>query len=157
MKFIEVEVPAFRVVGISLRTSNARMDEIGAFFGRFFAEDVLSKIPGRADRSWITLYSSYESDHTGEFTMTLGAIVARDHPVPRGLVALDVPAQRYAVFPARGAMPAALVDTWQRVWTAPIERAFTYDFDAHDSAESVDVHVALRPSRARSDGRIVAP
>src|SRR5437016_3279485 len=144
MKHRIVSKRAFQVVGIAQRTSNARPAEIGALFRRFHAENTLAKIEDKLDDSAITLYTDYESDHTGPFTMVLGAIVHRADRVPNGMVARTVPAQRYAVIEARGAMPAALIATWSAVWASDLPRSYGVDFDLFSGPDAADVHVALR-------------
>jgi predicted transcriptional regulator YdeE len=139
-----VAKPAFQVVGVPLRTSNSRGEEIGALFGRFFAENTLARIPDKLGDGAITLYTDYESDHTGLYTIVLGAIVSRTEHVPPGMVTRTVPAQRYAAIESRGDMPAALKATWFEVWRSDLPRSFGVDFDLQRGSDAVDVHVALR-------------
>ena len=144
MKHRIVSKPAFRVVGVPLRTSNARGEEIGALFGRFFAGNMLAQIQGKLGDGAIALYTDYESDHTGLFTIVLGAIVSRADRVPPGMIARGVPAQRYALIESRGDMPSALKATWSEVWSSDLPRSFGVDFDLYVGSDAVDVHVALR-------------
>lgn len=139
-----VEKPAFQVVGLSLRTSNARGDEIGALFGRFFAGNLAALIPDRRGDCVIALYTDYESDHTGMYTIVLGGIVSRTSVAPADMIARTVPAQRYALVESRGDMPAALMETWRNVWSSDLPRSYGTDFDLHHGSDAVDVHVALR-------------
>lgn len=93
---------AFTVVGIAVRTSNAREmtadGVIGNQWGRFMTEGVLAKIPNKADKAMVAVYTDYASDHNGEYTFLLGARVTSDADVPAGMVAKTIPAGRYAVF-----------------------------------------------------------
>src|SRR5579862_3952346 len=97
-----IEQPAFTVIGISARTTNA--DEtsgkgvIGQQWARFMKEDLLSKIPNKADSNILAVYTDYESDANGAYSFLLGAKVNSAGNVPAGTVAKGIPAGRYAVF-----------------------------------------------------------
>ena len=68
-----VEENGFTVVGIGARTSNAKeMTEQGVIpkqWERLMKEDLVNKIPDKADSSIIAVYTDYESDKDGEYTI----------------------------------------------------------------------------------------
>jgi predicted transcriptional regulator YdeE len=155
-----VEQPAFTVIGISARTRNA--DEmsgkgvIGQQWARFMKEDLLSKIPNKADSNILAVYTDYESDANGAYSFLLGAKVNSAGNVPAGMVAKGIPAGRYAVFTTeKGALAKVVPETWSRIWalskSAPGgNRAYQADYELYDqraadsqSAE-VDVYVGIR-------------
>ena len=150
-----VALNGFTVVGVAARTTNrAEADpaaaKIPALWGRFFMEQ--DQISGRLDPDVVFgVYTGYESDHTGEYSLIVGAQVSAATNVPQGLVSVAIPRGRYLVFTAEGEMPAALIRTWIEIWDyfsdAPkYERAYTTDFERHDRGRPsvVDVHVAVR-------------
>jgi predicted transcriptional regulator YdeE len=145
----------FTVVGVAARTTNrAEADSetarIPAVWQRFFSEQ--ERIRNRREPEVvIAVYTAYESDHTGEYSVIVGAEVSAATVVPQGLVSVAVPPGRYLVFTAEGGMPAALINTWIEIWeyfarTSKYQRAYSADFERHDRnrPSAVDIYVALR-------------
>src|SRR5438105_2947626 len=62
----------FTVVGIAVRTSNAREAAadgvIGKQWERFMKEGILAKIPNKLDAAIVAVYTDYASDKDGEYT-----------------------------------------------------------------------------------------
>jgi len=149
-----------KVIGIELRTSNAReanpaTAQIGGLWRKFLEEILIEKIPNRKDEGVILgVYKNYESDHTGLYSLVLSAEVTRLDFVPEGMVGLTIPAGQYLVFPARGPIPDAVIETWQRIWSyfpssSGFQRAYTFDFERHQwNAETqqaeVDIYIAVK-------------
>ena len=123
--------PAFTVVGMACRASNDHPETVGAFWQRLSAEGVWDRIPNKADHRIISLYTDFETDHTGSYTLLVGARVTDVEAVPDDMVVINVPPARYAVFKSTGPMPDALLATWRRVWDSGLVRAYTTDFDVY--------------------------
>ncbi len=144
----EIEsLPRFVLVGRTCRASNADPAPIGALWGAFFGGGGAAQIPGRVNDDLYSLYYEYEGDHTQPYTMLLGCRVADDVDVddlPEGLVATTVPAARYAVHDVSGPQPDTLIQAWQQIWEAPLDRTYSGDFDHHVAPDRVRVHVAIR-------------
>jgi predicted transcriptional regulator YdeE len=144
------------VVGIDVRTTNAeeadpKTARIGALWQRFFRDGVLEKVRGRKGGAILGVYTSYESDHTGLYTLIVGAEAASLDGQPAGLAGIAVPAARYLVFKAKGPMPKALIEEWGRIWqffasATEHARAYTSDFERHDPTkpDEVEIHIAIR-------------
>jgi predicted transcriptional regulator YdeE len=157
-----VRVPRVHIVGPSVRTTNADeasgKGKIGGLWQRFFAQDLASRIPARAHPTRVYgVYTDYESDHTGPYTLVVGCpVVTPPSSLPEGMVSVTVPEGDYLAFAARGAMPRALIDTWGRIWghfeSASRQRSFTTDFELHDSEtpSEVQIHIALGRERISS-------
>lgn len=155
-----VEQAGFTVIGISARTRNA--DEmsgkgvIGQQWARFMKEDLLGKIPNKADSNVLAVYTDYESDANGAYTFLLGAKVNSAESVPAGMAAKRIPAGRYAVFTTeKGALAKVVPETWSRIWALPKSapggnRSYQADYELYDqrAADSqsaqVDVYVGIR-------------
>lgn len=141
--------PAFTLIGISARVSNSAPEKIGALWARFMSEGVLAKIPNRVNDDVYSLYSEYESDQNGPYSVLIGAAVTSAAEVPDGMTAQSVPAATYAVIPVRGLLPGAVVATWINVWQTPLARTFSADFDLYRKTTGglpeVSVHIAIRP------------
>jgi predicted transcriptional regulator YdeE len=140
------------VVGYVVRTTNAdEMDparaKLPALWQRAGAPGAFAHVPGRVDENLYAVLTDYESDHNGAYTQIVGIGVRTVPRLPEGMVAVRVPAVQALRVEARGQMPQALVEAWQRVWkhtesggTPP--RAFTTDLEVHHP-EGVDLYVAV--------------
>lgn len=135
---------SFAVVGITVRTSNANAHEIGALWGRFYETGAARRISESGDATIYSVYSDYESDHTGSFTVLIGCAVPENSVVPDGMSKRSVSAGRYAVFPAIGELPASVVKAWSSVWDTPLDRVYNTDFERYSSDGAVTVHVGVR-------------
>ena len=155
-----VQQTGFTVVGIAVRTSNAKEmtadGVIGKQWGRFLREGVLAQIPNKADKSLVAVYTDYASDKNGEYTYILGAKVSLDRDVPAGMVAKKIPAGRYAVFTSdKGPAPKVVPEAWMRINSLPKsevggDRVYRADFEIYDERVSdpqntvVEVYVGIR-------------
>lgn len=155
-----VQRKAFPVIGIAVRTNNAREmtpeGVIGKQWARFMQEGLLGKIPNRADENIVALITDYASDKDGDYTQVIGARVTKADQVPAGMVAKQVPAGRYAVFTSeKGPVAQVVMGTWQRIWATPKtapggDRAYKTDFEVYDQrtrdpqAAVMDVYVGIR-------------
>jgi predicted transcriptional regulator YdeE len=155
-----VRQTGFTVVGIAVRTSNAKEmtpdGVIGKQWARLMQEGLPGKIPNRADKSVVAVYTDYASDNNGEYTYLLGARVTSDSNVPAGMVAKKIPAGRYAVFTSEKGRAAKVVpETWMRINSLPKsavggDRVYGADFEIYDERAAdpensqVDVYVGIR-------------
>ena len=155
-----VEQAGFSVVGIAVRTSNAKEmtadGVIGKQWGRFMQEGVIGKIPNKADQSIVAVYTDYASDKDGEYTYLLGARVTSDSEVPAGMVAKKVPGGRFAVFTSeKGVAQKVVSETWMRINSLPKsaaggDRSYRADFEIYDERArdpqnlQTDVYVGIR-------------
>lgn len=146
-----IEGPALTLVAVQARIEPDRaMEQIGALWGRFMAEGLLRRIPDRPDdHTIVAAYTDYESDHTGEYTLLLGAPTRDTAEPPDGMVRRTFAAQTYARIQATGPIPQVVQQTWQSVYTSPLPRAFTADFERYDVRNmgehaQLELHLALR-------------
>src|SRR5579863_7932594 len=155
-----VEGKEFIVVGISIRTTNAKeMSGNGVIarqWDRFMKEGLLNKVPNKVDSNILAVYSDYESDVNGAYSFLLGARVSSADNVPSRMVAKQVPAGRYAVFTSeKGLVGKVVPETWSRIWAVPKSapggnRAYQADFEVYDQRAAdpqnaqVDVYVGIK-------------
>jgi predicted transcriptional regulator YdeE len=148
---------SFYVIGISVHTTadaEAKGDgQIPALWQRFLGESTTG-IPDKADEDVYAIYSDYGADQS--FSYTLGAHVTSIDHVPAGMVALTVPAGRYAVVTsATGPLQEVVPALWQKIWTmTPAElggkRSLKYDYDIFNMQgidpqnAQVDAYVGLQ-------------
>ena len=150
----------FTVVGIALRTNNAKEmtvdGVIGKQWGRMMTDGLLAKIPNKADQSIVAVYTDYASDYNGEYTFLLGARVSSDSGAPAGMVAKKIPAGRYAVFTTEKGRAAKVVpEAWMRINSLKKsavggDRTYSVDFEIYDQrandpqSAQVDVYVGIK-------------
>ena len=155
-----VEQPEFMVAGIAVRTSNASEmtpeGVIGTQWARLMQEDVLAKIPNKANASIVAVYTDYASDKDGEYTYLLGARVTSDAGLPAGIVAKKIPAGKFAVFTTeKGPGPKVVPETWMQINSLPQsvaggDRAYRADYEIYDERAmdpqnlQADIYVGVR-------------
>jgi predicted transcriptional regulator YdeE len=146
-----VDVQPFVVSGISVRTVNSDEAEpskarIPGLWKRFMDEGIAEKIPGQVPDSPVYgVYSAYESDASGPYTLTAG--IAVTEPAP-GFESVNVVGGRYLVFEGTGEMPGVVVATWLRIWSyfdgsTRYRRRFATDFEANPGPTQVAIHVGV--------------
>lgn len=139
--------PALTVVGITTRTSNQRIDEIGMLWQRFYSSNVSAQVVSRFDKRIYSVYSDYESDASGEYNLLIGCAVSPDlldAQVPNGMAKKTVPAGKYAVFEAIGELPAGIVAAWHEVWSSDLDRSYDADFERYEEDGTATVHIGIR-------------
>jgi len=151
---------AMKVIGFEVRTSNLlEVDpataEIPRLWKRFVEERLEERIPNRAHPgNLFGVYTNYESDHTGMYSLIVSAEVSSLDRVPEGMMGLTIPAGKYLVFSASGPTPDAIIQTWKNVWnyfsqSSEYRRAYTTDFESYrwkpDTQQTeADIHIAIR-------------
>ncbi len=146
-----VELPAFTILGISARTSNANEMSgnsglIGPLWHRFITE-AAATIPTIDPATVYSVYTNYETDETGEYDVVIGKS-ADPQDAASGLTRLSIPAQRYLTFNVNGGTPEDIRDAWMSVYTyfashLQAKRAFTADFERY-GADRPKLFIAVR-------------
>lgn len=156
-----VHEKAFSVVGIEVRTSNAEeatsKGVIGKEWQEFFQESIPQKIPDKVDGNIYAVYSSYDSDRDGEYSLLIGAKVPDGSKVPAGLVLRKVAAGTYAVVTSdKGPVARVVLAAWQHVWEMEDHdllggtRAYKTDYELYDrratdpESSEVDLYIGLK-------------
>ena len=112
-----VEQPEFSIIGIQVRTSNAKemtgQGDIPKQWSKFYKEGIADKIPNKVDSTVYAVYTNYASDYNGEYDFIIGMKVSSASDVPPGMVAKKVPSGRFAVIssakgPVQASCPADL-------------------------------------------------
>ena len=137
-----VERPAFTVVGLVARTTNAKEmtpdGVIGRQWMRFMKDNMLGQIPNKADENIVAVYTDYASDENGDYDFLLGARVTSAETVPEGMGSRAIPAGRYAVYTSdKGPAPKVVPAMWQRVYATPKStpagaRIYRADYEVYD-------------------------
>lgn len=148
-------IQAFNIIGIAVRTTNQNnqaMQDLGMLWTTFFKENIPAKITNAISSELFSIYTDYESDHTGPYTAILGVKVSDLDSIPEGMVGRTFEGGEYTVFTAKGNMPQAIGEKWMEIWQQGdgLARAFTADFEIHtekaqqgDQSE-VDIYIARK-------------
>lgn len=145
----------FKVIGISVRTTNKdgqAMQDLGKLWGQFFAENVFEKIPHKVSEEIYAIYTDYKSDYTEEYTTIIGVPVTSLDEIPEGMTGREFEAEQFRKFVAKGAMPAAVGNTWMEIWQRDKElnRKYTYDYEVYGTKSrqgdhsEVDIFIATK-------------
>jgi len=157
----KVHQDGFSVVGIEVRTSNAKeMTGEGAIpkqWQKFFQDGIQQKIPDKVDRTIYAVYSDYASDRNGEYSFLIGVKVNPNATAPAGMVLKKIPSGEYAVITSdQGPVGKVVPAAWQQIWSLEDKhqlggtRAYHADFEVHDQrsidpqSSQVDVCVGLK-------------
>lgn len=145
------------LAGIEIRTTNSKEADpatakIGKLWQDFLAQGLNETIPNQKNPEQLfSVYTNYESDFTGEYSVILAKELANLSNLPENLVTLTVPQAEYLVFPVQGEMPAAIVQTWQIIWNyfsednTEYQRAYTTDFELHNLASNqAAIYIAVK-------------
>ena len=156
-----VEQPEFSVIGIQVRTGNAKeMTGGGAIpkqWAKFLKEGIADKIPNKMDSTIYAVYTAYASDRNGEYDFIIGMKVSSVSDVPPGMVAKKVPSGRYAIVTSvKGPVEQVVPRAWQRVWSLEDNkqlggaRSYKADFEVYDQRSQnpqdsqVDLYIGLK-------------
>lgn len=141
------------ICGIATRTSNSKefnpeTSVIGRQWDRFYsdriAQSVLNPVSPKISYG---VYSQYESDHLGEYTLLSGVESETEEQVNPDLLSITLDAGRYLVFEVRGELPAGIIDTWGYIWdyfdkNRNVRRKFTTDFELY-SPEGAAIYISI--------------
>lgn len=144
-----------KVIGISIRTTNQNNQasvDLGALWGRFFAEEISNQIPHKVNNDIVVVYTDYKSNYTEEYTAIIGVEVNSLENIPAGLVGREFPAAKWRKFIAQGEMPQAVVNTWIEIWKKDHElnREYSYDLEIYGEKSQmganseVDILIAIK-------------
>jgi AraC family transcriptional regulator len=132
-----VREPALHVIGMAGRFT-PRSSRIPALWGRFAPR--IHEVPGRRGLHTLGVCIDASSDTVDEvgFTYLAGVEVDRSGDVPRGMIAITIPAGTYAVLTHRGHL-SRLPDTVRHVWgrwlpASRYRHVAAPDFELYDPA-----------------------
>lgn len=146
MKYEVVSLPARRVTGIAVRTSNEAPDcgqKIGALWQRYWKDGVREAMHADENTVCYGLYTQYHRDDMSY----LAVVGCESETCPDGCVTVDIPAGQYAKFTYTGQM-AGVGAMWQQIWNTRMPRAYTVDFEEYTAMDAqgngtVHIYVAL--------------
>ncbi|MEO8769792.1 MAG: GyrI-like domain-containing protein [Ferruginibacter sp.] len=141
-------IPAFSVIGISVRTTNENgqsSQDIPALWNKFMSEGIIEKIPNKSGDTLYCIYTDYEKDHTKPYTTILGSKVSSLENIPNGMVGKMIEEANYTKHVAKGNLQEGVVfNEWLKIWDADLQRTFTSDFEVYGEK-------AMDPANAEVD------
>lgn len=153
---ITTQLGAFQIVGLPLRTNNTEgFKTIPTHWQRFMGEQVLAQIPHRAGDDLFAVYTGFENLEVLStqgiaqltYTFVIGAAVTEVGELAPHLQAVQVPAQRYAVFAVSTGQPQLVGAAWQSIWArGDLQRRFAADFERYQPGGEIDICVGLQAS-----------
>ena len=148
----------FSVIGLQIRTTNSKEmsgeGKIQTLWEKFYSEQIVSKVPSRIEDNIYAVYHDYESDASGEYSLTVGLKVRADAVPSNGLHLVHIPPQGYMKFTTdKGQMPTIVIDCWKHIWEktmqSELNRKYSADFEIYDQrcsdprSAQLDIYIAL--------------
>jgi predicted transcriptional regulator YdeE len=136
----QVKIEGFAVSGSSVRTNNlleaGSSGKILGLWERFYTTN-----PQPTERVY-GVYSNYESDASGDFTVTVG--VAGD----RTNISIGIESGNYLAFPVNGTLPAAIIAGWKTIWEHFSQehsyiRSYQTDFEEYSGIEAATIYIGI--------------
>jgi predicted transcriptional regulator YdeE len=138
------------VIGISIKTSNEHfLKEAPPLWEKFYAEKLSDKTPNRLNQNLLALYTEYEGAFTKPYTYVIGCEVANLDIIPEGMIGVEIPASENAVYTVKGPFPQAMMQAWQNIWSSPLKRSYTTDFEVYppgfnqQALPEIKIYIAL--------------
>lgn len=137
------------VAGLGTRTNNknemdSKTAKIGQLWDDYQDKNILGKTFNKANKSSMyALYSDYESDVNGDYTVTIAVEVTK----PKN--AIIIKDQRYLVFSKEGELPEVVLECWKDVWAyfegeSEYERTYTIDFEKYSKEDFIEIYIAIK-------------
>lgn len=148
MKYEIVNLKEKIVVGVSARTKNSAKDMtevIGSLWDGFYKGGVYNKLENLSKDKAIELYSDYENDENGEYSVTVGCEVTEEAKVIENAIVKVIPAGKYAKFVVKGDAIKSVQEFWAKLYGMNLERAFICDFEEYqdDSMDNATIIIYI--------------
>ncbi|ETO93614.1 GyrI-like domain-containing protein [Legionella oakridgensis] len=144
----------FTVMGLSVRTINRdefnqKTAKLPTLWENFSSKGIADQVINRVPHSPIFgVYSDYESDATGYYTVTAGVTVEKEEERIEWNT-IHIPSGHYLVFENNSMLPQAVVETWKNVWhyfesQNTYQRNFNADFEVYRGAEDFALYIGIK-------------
>ena len=125
----------FKIIGISTETTNENgqsIKDVEEIWGKFWNENISDKIPNKESKEIYAVYTDYESDYTGKYTLIIGYPVTTLDNIPDGFVGREISVGKTEKYISQGKMPEAILQTWTEIWQdTQLKRAYRADVTVH--------------------------
>ena len=123
-------IDCFKVIGVSMVTTNQNgqsLQDIEKLWGRFWGEDIQSQIPNKLNDDIYAVYTDYENQDLGKYTVIIGLPVKSLDNIPNSFTGRELCIGTNQKFVSKGKMPEAIVKTWTEIWQNTISTNLTKD------------------------------
>lgn len=100
------------------------------------------KFPEKDEINKYAVYSEYESDYKGDYTLFIGADNIDSHKE------IIIEEENYQVFSVDILSADGIVKTWEKIWKLEekglLNRAYTVDYEKYYSDGRVEIFIALK-------------
>lgn len=134
---LKVKVDSFHLMGISMRTSNEddlAMKDLKRLWNQFYSDDIHSKVSDKASEDIYAVYTDYESNYRGAYTVIIGFKVrSLERSIPAGFTLRTFSGGSYVQYTSKGKLPDAVIGQWREIWNndAILNRAYSADFEIY--------------------------
>ena len=144
----KVQLEKKTIKGLQTRTKNADemnpdTQKIAPLWGRFFSE-VLPTLKESA--TVYGVYHHYASDADGAYDVLVGADIM---DTTDEMKSVTLEEGKYLMFPVKGELPQAILDTWMKVWayfedpSIDEKRAYETDFELYKSEDEAEIYIGV--------------
>lgn len=145
-----IHVNEKNIFGLVERTNNKsemnpQTGKIASLVERF---DASVSVNYRNGARVFTVYSEYETDASGDYSVLVGTDKVESSRVE--LESVKIQEGNYLVFSAQGQIPNIVFDTWFEIWSyfenknCPHIRGYTTDFEFYKSQNEIEIHIAIQ-------------
>lgn len=149
------KIKNFMVIGVSTQTTNQdgkSAEDLSKLWERFYAENVIGRVPNKMSGEIYVIYTDYETDFNGNYTAIVGLRVSSLIKVPEGFVGRKIAAGEYHKMIVRGKIPDEVAKTWKEIWEKDqtLNRAYTTDFELYGAKSQkegnaeVEIYIATK-------------
>ena len=138
-------IEGFTVMGFSIKTRNK--DELNentaklpSLWRQFYSSNLAANV------NPFEVYSDYESDANGLYTVTVGV---RGNNERAEFCSVKILAGNYLVFQGEGPMPSTVVETWKQIWAyfedkREYQRSYISDFESYSGSDKVAIYIGIK-------------
>lgn len=148
MNYEIVNLEEKKVVGVSDKTKNSDPNMsmiIGSLWNKLYNEGVYFKINNKSNDKALGIYSDYETDYNGIYSVTVGCEVSEANNIPEDTVLKVIPKGKYAKFIVKGHMQKAVAEFWEKLWNMNLDRNYLCDFEEYQNADvdNAEIHIYI--------------
>lgn len=120
-----------KITGLSIRTNNRNSQDILKLWNDFYTL-------GHFQKLWLEwkeiygVYSNYSSDENWDFDLLIGW----ESDIQDGYSTITLEDTLYKEYTTSGEMPQKVVDTWWKIWSDTIPRAYKTDYELYTPGEN---------------------
>jgi predicted transcriptional regulator YdeE len=137
------------ISGICINTNNKKAsNDITKLWNEFYTNNITKQIQDKKSDSFIYgVYSDYESDLHGNYTVTAGVEINRSAIKRNNTIIIKK--GKYILFENIGQLPEIVIQTWKEIWTyfeehKDIKRKYTSDFESYEDDKNIKIYIAIK-------------